>query len=86
MKLIEKDPEGTCICVCPITLVMSDSETPWTVACQASLSMGFPRQEHLSQLPFLLLWHVGDPPNPAMETASLALQAGFFTAEPLGKP
>ena len=27
---------------------------PWTVACQAPLSMGFPRQEYWSGLPFLL--------------------------------
>ena len=27
--------------------------TPWTVACQAPLSMGFFRQEHWSGLPFL---------------------------------
>ena len=26
--------------------------TPWTVACQASLSMGFSRQEYWSGLPF----------------------------------
>ena len=26
--------------------------TPWTVAQQAPLSMGFPRQEHWSGLPF----------------------------------
>ena len=33
--------------------VMSDSfATPWTVARQASLSMGFPRQEYCSGLPF----------------------------------
>ena len=33
--------------------VMSDSfATPWTVACQASLSLGFPRQEYSSGLPF----------------------------------
>ena len=25
---------------------------PWTVACQAPLSMGFPRQEYWSGLPF----------------------------------
>ena len=25
--------------------------TPWTVACQASLSMGFPKQEYWSELP-----------------------------------
>ena len=33
--------------------VMSDSVvTPWTIACQAPLSMGFPRQEYWSGLPF----------------------------------
>ena len=30
---------------------MSDSATPWTVACQAPLSMGFSRQEYWSGLP-----------------------------------
>jgi len=29
-------------------------ETPWTVACQAPLSMGFSRQEYWSGLPYLL--------------------------------
>ena len=33
--------------------VMSDSfSTTWTVARQAPLSMGFPKQEHWSELPF----------------------------------
>ena len=33
--------------------VMSDSSsTPWTVACQAPVSIGFPRQEYWSELPF----------------------------------
>ena len=33
--------------------IMSDSlATSWTVACQAPLSMGFPRQEYWSGLPF----------------------------------
>ena len=31
--------------------------TPWTVACQAPLSMGFPKQEYWSGLPFLYLLH-----------------------------
>ena len=30
---------------------MSDSATPWTIACQAPLSMGFSRQEYRSGLP-----------------------------------
>ena len=38
-----------CACVCS---VMSDSATPWTVACQAPLSMEFSSQESWSQLPF----------------------------------
>ena len=32
--------------------VMSDSATPWTVACQAPLSMEFSGQEYWSGLPF----------------------------------
>ena len=38
------------------------SATPWTVACQASLSMGFSRQEYWSGLPF---------PSPGIKLASL---------------
>ena len=55
----------------------------WTVACQASLSIGFPRQEYWSGLPFL---SPGDLPNPGMEPLSPALAGGFFTTEPPGKP
>ena len=40
--------------------VMSDSPTPWTIACQAPLSMGFSRQEYWSGLPFP---SPGDLPN-----------------------
>ena len=36
-------------------------EAPWTVACQAPLSMGLPRQEHWSGLPFP---SPGDPLDP----------------------
>jgi len=56
--------------------------TPWTIACQAPLSTGFPRQEHWSGLPFP---SPGDLPNPGIELASLALAGGFFTTEPPGK-
>ena len=38
-----------CCCLCS---VMPDSATPWTAAHQAPRSMGFPRQEHWSGLPF----------------------------------
>ena len=59
------------------------SETPWTVACQASLSMGFPRREYWSGLPFP---SPGNLPDPGIEATYPALAGGFFTAEPPGKP
>ena len=55
----------------------------WTIALQAPLSMGFPRQEYWSGLPFP---SPGDPPDPGMEPMSRALAGRFFTTEPLGKP
>ena len=52
--------------------------TLWTVACQALLSMGFPRQEHWSGLPCL---PPGDCPNPGIKPVSAvspALAGRFF--------
>ena len=47
---------------------MSDSfETLWTVACQALLPMGFPRQEYWCGLPFPSL---GNLPDPGIECSS----------------
>ena len=46
--------------------------TPWTVACQAPLSMGFPRQEYQSGLPFTSLAGL---PDSGIKTRSSALQA-----------
>ena len=57
--------------------------TPWTVAHQAPLSMGFSRQEYRSGLPFL---SPGDLPDPGIEPMSPALAGGFFTTEPPGTP
>ena len=57
-------------------------ETLWTVACQAPLSMEFPRQQHWSGLPFP---SPGDLPDPRIEPMSPALVSGFFTTEPSGK-
>ena len=42
--------------------------TPWTVACQSPLSMGFFRQEYWSGLPCP---PAGDPPDPGMKPESL---------------
>ena len=46
--------------------------TPWTVAYQASQSVGFSREECWSGLP---LPSAGDLPNPRIEARSPALQA-----------
>ena len=63
--------------------------TQWTLAHQASLSLGFPRQEYWSGLPFP---SPGDLPDPRFELGSSALQAvsciagGFYTSQTTGKP
>ena len=57
--------------------------TPWTVARQAPLSMGFFRQEYWSGLPFP---SPGDLSNPGIEPGSPALQADTLSSEPPGKP
>ena len=56
---------------------------PWTVVYQASLSMGFSRQEYWSGLPFS---SPGDLPDPGIEPRSSALQADTLPSEPPGKP
>ena len=53
-----------------------------TVACQAPLSIGFPRQEYWSGLSFPF---PGDLPNPWMESTSPELAGRFFIAESPGK-
>ena len=53
--------------------------TLWTVAYQASLSMGFSRQEYWSGLPFP---SPGDLPDAGIEPGSPALEADALTSEP----
>ena len=53
--------------------------TPWTVAYQASPSMGFSRQEYWSGLPFP---SPGELPDPGIEPRSLALQTDTLPSEP----
>ena len=67
----------TCVCV--------HFEAPWTVPCQAPLSIRFPRQEHWS----LSFPTPGDLPDPSIEPTSLvspALAGGFFTTAAAQKP
>ena len=58
-------------------------ETPWAVAHQALLSMGFFRQEYQSRLPFPA---PGDLPNPEIKPMSHALQADSLPSELPEKP
>ena len=78
--LSQKETISIYTSVCVSHSVMSDSfATPWTVAHQAPLSMGFPSQEYWSGLPFPSpgdLSHPGIEPSPP---ASPALAGGFFT-------
>ena len=57
--------------------------TPWTIAYQASPSMGFSRQEYRSGLPFP---SPGDLPNSGIGLRSPALQADALPSEPPRKP
>ena len=57
--------------------------TPWTVACQAPLSMRFSRQEYWSEL---LFPSPGGLPDPGIEPRSPGLQADSFPTELQGKP
>ena len=78
-----------CVCVCVFSCSLSCISfevTPWTVACQAPLSMEFFRQEYWSGL---LFPSPGDLPNPGirlMLPLSHALAGRFFTTAPPGKP
>ena len=61
------------------SVVFNSFVTPLTIAHQAPLSMGFPRQEHWSGLPFP---PPGDLPDPEIESP---VSTTFLTAEPPGK-
>ena len=60
--------------------VVSDSATPWTIACQAPLSLEFSRQEDWSGLSFP---SPGDLSDPGIEPGSPALQADSLPSKPL---
>ena len=62
---------------------LSYSATPWTIACQAPLSMEFSRQEYWSGLPYP---SPGDLLDSGIEPGSPALQVDSLPSEPPGKP
>ena len=78
------DSVHLCVCVCMLSHVCVQLfATIWAVAHQASLSLGFPRQEYWSGLPFP---PPGDLPDPGMEPVSLVSQADSLSIEPRSKP
>ena len=62
------------------------SATPWTVAHQDPLSMGFSRQAYCSALPFPTPGHLPNPEIRPTSLASPALAGGFFTTKHQGSP
>ena len=70
-------------CMCQLLSRIRLFVTPWTIACQAPLSMEFSSQEYHSGLPFP---SPGDLPNPGIKPGSPALQAGSLPSEPPGTP
>ena len=57
--------------------------TPWTVAYQAALSVGFARQEYWSGFPSSSPGHL---PDPEIEPRTSTMQADALPSEPPGKP
>ena len=76
---------SVCVCI-QLPSYVQLLEIPWTIACQASLSMEFSRQEYWSGLSFPLPGDLLDPGIEPVSPASPALQVDTFTAEPLRKP
>ena len=62
---------------------MSDSAIPWTVACQAPLSIEFSKQEYWNGLPCP---SPRDLPELVIKPRSLTLQADSLPSEPQGSP
>ena len=78
-----------CECIRMCACMLSDSSrvqlcvTPWTVACQAPLSMEFSKQEYWSGLSFP---SPGDLPDPGMKLVPPAWQADSLLLCHLGSP
>ena len=70
-------------CCCLIAKSCRTLATPWTVARQAPLPIGFPRQEYWSGLPFP---SPGNLPDPGIQPMSPALAGEFLTTESPEKP
>ena len=83
MRLYIYDQGTFKYCCCSVANLCLTLCVPWTIACQAPLSMEFHRQEYWSGLPFP---SPKDCPNPEIEHVSPSLAGRFFTTVPPGKP
>ena len=80
---------GVCVCLFAHARVLSYVQffvALWTVACQASLSTEFSRQEYWDKLPFPTPGDPWDPVIKPMSLVSLALACRVFTTALVGKP
>ena len=71
-----------CVCVCVHTHACCNIQffvTPWTIAHWVPLSIGFPRQEYWSRLPFPTSRDLPDPGMQPTSLASPALAGEFVT-------
>ena len=84
-KTTHKQRCETRVCVCLLSCVQLFA-TPWTVACQASLSKEFSRQEYWSGLPFPSPGDLPDSVIKLVSPVSTALAGRLSTTEPPGKP
>ena len=74
-------PVCVCVCVCACVLPLSHVQlfsTPWTVACQAPLSMECSRREYWSGLPFPSPGDLSDLEIKLAAPVPPALAGGFF--------
>ena len=73
----------TLSCACALSVLYSCSTlcNPWTIACQAPLSVRFSRQEYWSGLPCPPSGNLPDPGIKPTFPVSPALAGGFFTTE-----
>ena len=67
-------------------VVAKSCPTPWTVALQVPLSMGFPRQEYWSEFPFLTPGDLSDPGIQPRILHLLHWQADSLPLSHLGSP
>ena len=73
-------------CCCSVTKWCTSLCEPWTVACQAPLSMRFSRQEYWSGLLFPTPGDLLDPGSKPTSLAFPAMASVFFTTSPQEKP